>query len=367
MASGPYFDKKTGAWTVQFWDGEWHRVVVMRKPKGWEPDKGRPKKIPSFATEELERYAAIEENARRVHSSGIPHRLDQFLSNHVKRYKNEKTRESVQKTVKQFLEWCESKEVHTFKNVTTDLCVEWIEHSLRDLKVTTVKTRRAQLKGAWTKLCKRKGLVDPWADAEVEGKPEIKKRGAWTVDEFDALLAVSRPWLKEVLIVGVYTGLRINALMNLRWEHVDTASGNDQGDFGFINVPAHLDKAKKGYQVPIARRLADLLMEIRTTTNRDFVLSGQHRKPLVWSSSTGQAIIRACKRAGLKKPDSPNHHMRRTFGRWAHFGHLVGKSIPIYAVMEMLGHASTTMTMKYLGITEKELSIYMRESPQAGA
>ena len=364
MASGPYFSAARGTWSIQYFDGKWHRIVVMRKPIGWTPDKGAPKKTPSFVTDELKRYAKIEEDARKVRSSGMPSRLDAFLGSHVQSYRNEKTKLSVKKTVNGFLEWCESKDVSMFSHVTPDICAEWLEHLGRSLKVTTIRTRRAQLIAAWSKVCKRKAIVNPWHSAEVQGKPESKKRGAWSKEDFDKLLEVSRPWLRDVLVVGVHTGLRINALVNLEWDHVDTKSGNDKGDFGFVKVPPHLDKAKKGYDVPIGRKLHDVLMRRRMTTKGEFVLLGQNGRQIKGSSGTAQAIVRACKKAGLRKPDSPNHHMRRTFGRWAHFGHLTGASIPIYVVMMMLGHASTIMTMKYLDIKEHDLAKYMRESPQ---
>jgi integrase len=364
MASGPYFDRKTGAWTVQYFDGQWRRVVVMRKAHGWTKDKGRPKKIPLFATQELERYAAIEENARRVHSSGVPHRLDQFLEKHVSHYRNEKTRNSVDKTAKQFLAWCDSRDISTFNQVTTDLCVEWLEHLGKSLKVTTIRTRRAQLIGAWTKLCKRKGIPNPWIAAEVEGKPEIKKRGAWTKEEFDAILAVSRPWLKEVLIVGANTGLRINALMNLEWKHIERPNDANQKGFGYVVVPPELDKTGRGYRVPISAALATLLNEIEITTKREHIVAGQGGQKMRHSSGTGQAIIRACKRAGLKKPDSPNHHLRRTFGRWAVSGALTGTSVPTYYVSRWLGHTNIQTTMIYLDITDEDSTRFMIGEPE---
>ena len=363
MASGPHWNAQRGTWSIQYWDGKWHRVVVVKKRQGWETADGRPRSVPPFAKAEKDRFAKIEESARRMRATGMPGTIEQFLCDNLSEYANVVTRAAVKVTYDQFIAWCQSNNLIMFVQVTSPVCRQWIVYSGKSLRVTTLRTRRAHLAAAWNKASKIHEIKNVWDVIDVPGKPEIKKRGAWSKDEFAILLPFCRPWLRDVLILGVNTGLRINALMNLRWDHIDLTPTKDPRDNGFVVVPPELDKAKKGYSVPINGQLHSLLIELRLKRGGDFVLAGQSGRPLAYSSSTGQAIIRACVRAGLKKPDSPNHHMRRTFGRWAHFGDLIpGRPMPLFTVMAFLGHSTPAMTMKYLDITKEDMAKCMRES-----
>jgi integrase len=364
MASGPHWNAKRGTWNVQYWDGRWRRVVVVRKPPGYRPGDRAPKKPPPEAYAALARLAAIEEAARsrRARTKGPPVGLADFLADHVNSYENPLSRESVRIVVDQFVAWCASRQIEAVDQVTTEVCEAWLDEQARAHMASTVERKRAHLSGAWSRRGKRRNAPNPWKDIRGGGKVRKRKRGSWTPEQFERLLAASRPYLRDLLIVGVNTGLRIAALMDLRWGEVEWNHGDRPG-FGWIRVPAEKDKAGKGYGVPISEALHDLLARRRATTEGDHVLCGAHGRPLKSRTNTGTAIRRACARAGLPRPDSPNHHMRRTFGRWAVLGHLTGKPVPLYVVSRWLGHADVRTTQIYLDVKEEDSTRFMLGDP----
>jgi integrase len=377
MASGPYFDKRRGTWTVQYWNGvKWCRPVVVRKRRGWKPGDPAPKKPPPEAIAELARYTKAEQEARERKGTVLAQSVKVFLETYRKTYA--KTQEpsstkELDKVIKLFLGWCEGQGIGRIDQVTPSICQRWItdRESMSSLTTgkpiqhATVRKERALLAAAWSRAARLKEIPDnPWTAALVEVKPGNEPKGSWSVEEYQRLLKVCHPWLKAVLILGCNTGLRIEALRCLEWRDIVWAKPGDKG-FGWVYVRPELDKAGKGYRVPINEAIHELLFGrfMHRDTDAVFVLSGKGKKPIRQNNITDRAIRRACIKAGLATEEnpikSPNHHMRRTFGRWAVSGHLTGKPVPIFVVSKWYGHASIAMTMQYLAISEDDSTSYM--------
>lgn len=361
MASGPYWDPRRGTWTVQFWEGRWKRETVVPRQPGWRVGDPAPKKVPDQAKTEMGIRVEREKAARKRYVAGAPLSLKELLDAHVAGYTNPLSRESAGVVCRQFLDWCRGKKLFQIDQITAAICAQWVKAQSEEFAIATVRRKRAQLAAAWSQLLKQ-GQIDrnPWEHVEPRGKAEKRHRGSWNKEEFARLLEVSRPWLQNLLIVGANTGLRINALINLKWSDIQFAKQDETG-FGWVRVRPEFDKAKKGYRVPISPDLHDCLGKIQASKgcHPDYVLTGHFGKPLRSRDTTGTGIKRACSRAKLPPPNSPNHHMRRTFGQWAVLGHLTGKPVPLYVVSRWLGHASVAMTIRYLELSEDDSTRFM--------
>jgi integrase len=377
MASGPYPDPRRGTWSVQWFDGiKWRRHVVVKKRPGWKPGDALPKKPPAEALAALAIYVNKEQAARRRRGVGIDRTVADFLGDYRESYSGRKQGSQLEldKAIKVFLTWCAGKGIHQLEAVTSAVCHQWMNDRARTksrrtgkpIAHATLKKERALLARAWAEAVRREEMDrNPWISVTVPGKPVSKKRESWTPEELGKLLAASAPWLRDLLLIGCHTGLRIAALMALEWRDIHWAKEKENPlRFGFIEVRPETDKAGKGYSVPIDRVCHDTLA--RRFLHRDahitHVLIGKRGKPIRRSSITEKAIRAACKRAGLKNPDSPNHHMRRTFGRQAVFGQLItGRPIPLYVVSKWMGHSSVQMTERYLALSHDDSARWMEE------
>ena len=365
MASGPYWDARRGTWSVQYWDGGWHRVTVIKKQPGWKPDQsGKTPRTPPEAQAALAKYAAIEQAARLRGRHPTTELLASFLEAHLNTYVG-RSHEAINEAIngpRGFLPFCESRKIQKTTQVTASIAQEWADTlTAAGLAQQTVKNRCGRLAPAWRRAIRRQTLQEnPWVAVEPRGKPARESRGSWTPEQFEKLAESPKvkPWLKDILVVGVYTGVRISALTRIEWSDIERPSRHQTG-FGRIKIRKSINKTKT-YRVPIGPKLHDLLAKRMAERNDDhnFIISGMQGRPTE-RQNVGTAILRACKRVGLPRPDAPNHHMRRTFGRWAVLGHLTGKPIPVYVVSRWLGHTTLKMTLEYLDVTEDDDTRFM--------
>lgn len=376
MASGPYPDPRRGTWAIQWFDGvRWRRTVVVKKPAGWKLGQPMPKTPPPAAKAALAEFIAKEAAARRRKGYQPDRPIGDFLRAYLDGYgvgREPASKVEAVKAVDIFLAWCAAHKVATLENVAAEICHRWMDeraatiaiHTKKPIAYATLKKERALLATAWSEALRR-GQVDrnPWLTVEVPGKAAKKKRGSWSPEEFGRLIAASNPWLRDFLVVGCYTGFRVEALQGIEWRDVRPPKPGG-GGHGYLVVRPELDKTGKGYEVPIHAKVNEVIMRrfIHSRGGHERILSGMQGKPIGSGKSTGGAIILACAKAGLKKPDSPNHHCRRTFGRWAILGHLIGRPVPMYVVSRWLGHSSLKMTQEYLDMGEADSTEWMTAS-----
>lgn len=332
-----------------------------------------PKRPPPEALTALADYARKEQAARERNSPAAEETVRGFLGRYRAAYAGTREPLSVReldKAIRTFVGWCDRAGIRSVREVTPAACHRWISERAAEraqgrgggtIQHATLTKERALLAAAWSQAARRKEIPDnPWTAAPVPGKPARKVRGSWSPEEYGRLLAACRPWLRDLLILGCNTGLRIEAMRGLEWRDIAWAKPGAKG-FGWVIVRPELDKAKNGYRVPMNRAVHDMLA--RRFLHRDahvrFVLTGGNDQPIASINTSDRAIRKACKRAGLPEPSAPNHHCRRTFGRWAVAGHLTGRPVPLYILSRWYGHASINMTMKYLDVREDDSTRFM--------
>jgi integrase len=148
-------------------------------------------------------------------------------------------------------------------------------------------------------------------------------------EEQDALLAVCKGPLKDVVTVALKTGMRRGELLGLRKKDVDF-SGN------FI----YLEKTKSG-----AHRQIPMVPEVREIITR--LVSGCKDEDLLFRNREGEpysdlrtAFTTALGKAGIK--EFHFHDLRHTFA-----SDMVMAGVNIFTVSKLLGHASVQTTMIY--------------------
>jgi integrase len=360
MATKPKWNAHRGTWYVQYWEGGWKRKTVARPIGRWRKGDPEPTKIPPEAFAEAARLAGVEARARKGEGHGLPVVLREFLEEHIRTYHNPRTRETVEPIVRRFIDWCEGQGITRYEQVTRKVCKRYVAHLAETLSLNTVETQRGYIAAAWGRQVREEEIEkSPWKNVAAEGEDRAKPRKAWTPDQFNQLLPACDDWLRDILILGVHTGLRIRALTKIEWDHWERPQ-TDADRFGYIAVPAHLDKIGLGYKVPVSRQLNELLTRRFGKHDPTFIIAGQQGRPIGHRNHVGKSITRACRRAGLPRPQSPCHHMRRSFGRWAFKGQLIpGHPVPLYVVSRWLGHINPKTTLKYLDIEEQESAAFM--------
>ena len=173
----------------------------------------------------------------------------------------------------------------------------------------------------------------------LTGIPEIRKRrGArkrtvWLRPaEIEDLLNSAReyPFLHRLIQLLLLTGQRLEAVLSLRWEQIDTTQGIIW--FGDHDLP--LAERRKGRgSVPISLRLRQLLDELANDT--PFVLISERGSRMREINRDHWAAIVSA--AGL--PDLKPHDLRHTVAT-----NLIRSQVPLIEVSKLLGHANTQVT-----------------------
>jgi len=113
---------------------------------------------------------------------------------------------------------------------------------------------------------------------------------------------VAKEPLRTIILVGIYTGLRILAeVLTLRWENVDLIRG-------FVTVEAAYAKGKQTDTLPINRIVIEALTWLKATARGEWVFVSRNGEPF---KSVRTAFTNACKRANLTGVTP--HTLRHTF------------------------------------------------------
>jgi integrase len=122
-------------------------------------------------------------------------------------------------------------------------------------------------------------------------------------EEIEQLLAAAREPMRMLILVGVYTGIRIQSeALTLRWADVDLRRG-------LLTVQAAYAKSGKTRTVPLNRPALAALRALRERTgDRELVFARRDGSPF---RSIRTAFQTACRHAGLKNVTP--HVLRHTF------------------------------------------------------
>ena len=122
-----------------------------------------------------------------------------------------------------------------------------------------------------------------------------KKRSCWSA---------CPPWLRDVVSVGLDTGLRRSNLVRLQWAWVHEAGT-------VLVVPRTQVKAKRrAVVIPLTRRAVAILAQQRRHSDESHVFTQPDGTPYQ-PDRVGMAVIRAARRAGLANVSL--HVLRHTF------------------------------------------------------
>jgi integrase len=203
--------------------------------------------------------------------------------------------------------------------------------------------RELQLLSRIFSLAIERGLIrtNPCKGVRLSGLGRIVTRYL-APEEEDRLLAVlaspRRQQLRNVLLVGLHTGLRRTEILTLDKSQVDLSRN-------IIALQAHQTKGKKFRAVPVSDTLRPLLVALCSDVSESGYLFENPKtgRPITdikngWASALREAGI----------PPIRFHDIRHTFGTRA-----VDGGAPLSAVKEVMGHADIRTTMRYVHATEE--------------
>jgi integrase len=216
---------------------------------------------------------------------------------------------------------------------------DYLTERLHDVTLATVSKELGILKSAYARAL-RWDWVSTTPFRGIVLNQEGEERVRWlTDDEEGRLVAAAAPWLRDLILVGLDTGLRRSNLVGLQWEWL-----HDQGSV--LVVPRQLVKAKKAtVMIPLTSRAARIIQRQPRHAPCVFTRSDGRAYSL---EQVGMAVIRTAKQAQL--PGVSLHTLRHTF-----ISRLVQAGRPLPEVAALAGHRDIKMTLRYAHLAPSHL------------
>ena len=252
-----------------------------------------------------------------------------------------------------FARWMEHSylPVDDLAGVTQDMIADYLACLRADVCASTYNGRVCVLREIFRTLADKAGLEDdPWEGVRLR-PDDCHSRRELTMDELKRLIGAAckygAEWHKLVLI-GLYTGLRLGDCCRLDWSQIDLAQGVIQ------LVPS---KTKRHHNrlvtIPIHPALGQALVETPAAEMSGCVLPriGEMYRTTRWRVSQG--LTRIFNRANItmsvdiagrknKTPEATFHSLRHSFVSFA-----ANAGVPLHVVQSIVGHESTAMTRHY--------------------
>ncbi len=259
----------------------------------------------------------------------------------------------------QFASWMERfyLPVNDLGGITTDMVAEYLACLRAELCATTYNNRVCVLREIFRVLAKKAGIEeDPWEGVRL--RPEdTHSRRELSMDELRRVLAAAKrfasadggeEWYKLVLI-GIYTGLRLGDCCRLNWSQINLGEGVIQvvpqktwrHHQRMVTIPIHgaLGSALLGRQAEIIRVGPVLPMVSEMYQRNRWRVSQQLTRIFKAASITTSIKIEGRKH---RTPEAGFHSLRHTFVSFA-----ANAGVPLHIVQSIVGHESTAMTRHY--------------------
>ena len=169
----------------------------------------------------------------------------------------------------------------------------------------------------------------------------VRKR-VFTEDEYQRLLDACPLWLRRIVIMAYWTGMRQKEILQIEWKAIDLKEG-------FLHLRASQTKTNEARTVRLFPQVIQMLKEIpRTLHTRNVFLSVTQKPISRWGSYQKKVWDDSLKIAGIE--DATFHDLRHDFVTRA-----MRRGNDPNVVMKQVGHKTNAMLSRYQLIDERDL------------
>ncbi len=219
-------------------------------------------------------------------------------------------------------------------HITPKLIVAYKNKRYTDgVKPATINRELATLKKAFNLARREWEWCTDNPVCRVSMERENNTRDRWlTVEEEQRFLQAATPWLREIIVFAINTGMRMGEILALTWAGVD-----------LFRRTVTVFRSKNGERrtIPVNTTVLDLLKSKHASRpgTIDLVFHSESQTHLD-GSNIRRALTIALNSAKIQ--DLHFHDLRHTFAT-----RMVQAGIDLYKVQRLLGHKSPIMTQRY--------------------
>ncbi len=228
--------------------------------------------------------------------------------------------------------------LENFKSIRLE---QKMEHTTINRELGTLKNM-GKMAFEWKYLAENPVSRVHWLKEKKNGKVRFLNNS-----EIEKLLKHSKGVWHTVIMIGLYTGMRLGEVCHLEWTDVDF-------DNNKIVVQAKKGWSPKDYEtrfIPLDEKLKKYLLAQKNKSKNKWVIDingSIEIKEIKHEQVVSTMVIRTMREAGIK--DASFHTCRHTFA-----SHLVMNRVDLYTVGKLLGHSSTETTEIYAHLNPEYL------------
>jgi integrase len=214
-----------------------------------------------------------------------------------------------------------------------------------------------------------------WALITRKAKAVDQGRRNLTEEELRNVIGKATGNLRVMIVVGLFTGLRLGDVVNLRWDEIDHDRFKGEAKPGFIvTKPMKTSRYGKRLETPIHGFLRPVLDQHRGKANGEYLFPEEREHYLQSTAKLTkrfQDLFRLC---GIQTVEEPKNKERRRvivrvgFHSLRHsFVSLCAKAgAPQHILQKMVGHSSPAMTEYYTHVADEEKKLAIALLPDIG-
>lgn len=241
-----------------------------------------------------------------------------------------------------FMSWMKGR-ASTLSKVNKKMASEYLAHMSESLGAGAWNNRLSLLKRMW-KLLKDDFKLEEGIWEDFKKKKVMKShRRALTEDEIASALSKSKSFdLKVLIIIGMYTGLRLSDCAMLKWSEVDFS----QNVLRVVPI-----KTRKHMDGPIEIPMHPALRKTLEEAPREGEFVSEENARQYKNETLGRNVVNLFEEIGLETSKKENgktkllcsfHSLRHTFVSIA-----LNNNMSPMLVQKIVGHAAVSMTESY--------------------
>jgi integrase len=232
------------------------------------------------------------------------------------------------------------------------------------------------LAGAFALLEAEAGLTENvWRKITRKDKATDQGRRNLTEEELKTVFTRASGPQRVMLALGLFTGLRLGDVVNLRWEQIDRDPFKGEAKPGFIVVqPMKTSRLGKRVELPIHAALRQVLNEYRATASCEYLFPRERELYAQNAANVSKPIQELFESCGITTTEEPANGERRRaivrvgFHSLRHsFVSLCAKGgAPQHVVQRLVGHGSPAMTLHYTHLDDQQKQSAVAALPGLG-
>ncbi|HEX7358191.1 MAG TPA: tyrosine-type recombinase/integrase, partial [Ignavibacteriaceae bacterium] len=276
-----------------------------------------------------------------------------LLSNFIKEYKTYVTNTYSEKYLKKAV----TPAFNQLVNFIPDISLEEISPKNLDQFISTVYAKSkfaASLYHRTLKAAFNKAVIWNYISENPFNKiktPKVTKSFPVYLSEAELIQIINKTedqLLKNIFITAFYTGMRLNEILNMKWNWIDFT----QDIITVKNSDGFKTKSKRERIIPIHPKVKSILLTY-------FPLGNQPKNDLIFYRKKNVKLnsefiskqFKVAVRAAELNDYIHFHNLRHSFA-----SNLVQRGVNLYVVKELLGHENIKTTQVYSHLTQSSLS-----------